>query len=205
MANLLERFHNLFLGYTTEPKEFVDGLEPSERVLLRKFLKHFKKVHDSEFENDVNVLVLLTGGMVTGVHNKPPEEQDIDIAINFSSPMGTSERLKEVSLTESFLRRFLDSNNLSYKQYTGLMEGDGLGVGSGYKGWILIEKERNLHKDSVRGYLSSYPLIRFITDRTNRLRSIEIMLWGVDNPNIEEQLRWQKENGQTRNHQSPRK
>jgi hypothetical protein len=192
MANILETLRFAFLRGGRESEVFSEQLKPSEQDLLREFLKRFEKLHDSEFPKGVDVLVLLTGGMATGVHNKPVDDQDIDIAINFSSSIGTTERLKVVSLTESFLRGFLDSNELGYKQYTGLIGEDDPEVSGGYKGWILIEKE---HGDFALGYMSSYPLIRFVTDKTEKLRPFEFMLWGVDNPDIEEQLKWQSETG----------
>lgn len=195
MQNLIETLRGGFQRshIETEPRIW-KLLTEGEKQFLLDLKELVKRIKANSFPG-VNFVILAVGGMVTGVHSKPPEERDIDIAINLSAPTGSQERLEIVETLERQIKKFIERSNLSFIQHTGLLEAAGLEGRDGFKGWTLTEVEYDGQKHLVTALLDNFPQSRFVIDKTEQTRSFDIMILGLNHPPIEEHLRWQKDSG----------
>jgi hypothetical protein len=162
-----------------QPFEFLNS---DEKRLILDFIDQIKMAN---FIGDV--IALVVGGTVTCIHNKPVEDQDLDIIINFSSHTRSEERLADVRTGENTVKSFLEENEIDYLQHAGL-----LGL-ENFKGWALIESEYEGEVHQIIGLLDNFPQIRFTTEKQNGIRPLDIMISGVNQPTIPEHLKWQEE------------
>ena len=194
MVSLSESIDGLKKAFFSPQRENTPALEKlnsHERDFFTHLIQGFREAQGSVFPKDVDFLIILAGGIVTGIHNKSPEERDIDVAINFSSPTDTPERLAVVTGAEAFLTSFLDRHNLDYTQLSGSIPGTGIDGRNGIKGWTTTELEFGGQKHMVKGLLDRFPEVRFVTKLKGDLHCFDIMILGVNDPNIDDHLKWQ--------------
>lgn len=135
-------------------------------------------------------LVLAVGGMVSGIHNKPPGEQDIDIAIDFSSPDNSQQRYSDVQVAESTFKRIFRQQQLIYTQHTGLLAKTQLRDGNNHVGWMMSDLQYNGESHQVVALIDHLPHLRFTTQssESKRLKSFDIVVAGLNYPAIEQKL-----------------